>query len=107
MKLKLVSDGTKTGTKLIDEDTGEMVHGVSRVSWEADAKEHITKTTVEFFNIPVEIVAKAMVHLQEYVQMPPVIGTDNETKQNNLTSPSKPSLSKRKSKLSVNALQVE
>lgn len=67
MKLKIISDGTKTGTKLIDEDTGEMIHGISKLTWEASVEDWaITKTTIEFFNIPVEIVSSVKVDLLEY-----------------------------------------
>lgn len=65
MKLKIISDGTNVGTKLIDEETGQMVHGISKLTWEADANEILTKVSVEFFNIPVEIVSKADVELYE------------------------------------------
>ena len=57
MKLKIISDGTNTGTKLIDEDTGETISGISSLTWEASANEALTKITVELFNIPVEIVS--------------------------------------------------
>ena len=66
MKLKIISDGTNVGTKLIDEDTGEMIHGISKLTWEANVKEIVSKVNVEFFNIPVEIVSKAEVNLLEW-----------------------------------------
>lgn len=66
MKLKIISDGTNAGTKLIDEDTGKMIHLIQKLSWEADAKEWATKVTVEFINIPVEIISKAEVELLDY-----------------------------------------
>lgn len=66
MRLKIISDGTNAGTKLIDEDSGEMIHLIQKLTWEADAKEMMTKITVEFINIPVEIVSKAEVELLDY-----------------------------------------
>lgn len=66
MRLKIISDGTNAGTKLIDEDTGEMVHLIQKLTWEADAKDFCTKVTVELINIPVEIVSKAEVELLEF-----------------------------------------
>lgn len=66
MKLKIVSDGTNTGTKLIDEETGEKVHGISKLTWEAGMQDPVTKVTVEFFNIPVEFISKAEVDLHEW-----------------------------------------
>lgn len=66
MKLKIISDGTNGGTKLIDEDTGEMIHLIQKLTWEADAKDLTTKVTVELINVPVEIVSKAEVELLDY-----------------------------------------
>lgn len=66
MKLKIVSDGTNAGTKLIDEDTGEMIHLIQKLTWEADVKNFSTKVTVELLNIPVEIVSKVDVELLDY-----------------------------------------
>lgn len=66
MKLKLISDGTSVGSKLIDEDTGETVHGISKLIYEVDANELLSKVTVEFFNIPVEITSKFEVELLDY-----------------------------------------
>jgi hypothetical protein len=68
MKLKLISDGTNIGTKLINEDTGEAVSGISQISWEAKPEDPITKVVVEFFNIPVEIATKADVDLFEFTE---------------------------------------
>lgn len=65
MKLKIISDGTNAGTKLIDEDTGETIGGISSLIWEASAEKALTKVTVELFNIPVEITSKAEVDLYE------------------------------------------
>jgi hypothetical protein len=65
MKLKLISDGTSVGTKLIDEDTGEMVHGIQSLSWEADAEGYLTSLHVHLFNVPVEIACKATVSLMD------------------------------------------
>jgi hypothetical protein len=66
MKLKIISDGTNGGTKLIDEDTGEMIHLIQKLTWEADAKDPTTKVTIELLNVPVEIVSKAEVELLEF-----------------------------------------
>lgn len=63
MNLKVISDGTETGTKLINADTGEMIHGVSKITVCADCTDQLVKTTVEYFNIPVEITTVANVDL--------------------------------------------
>jgi hypothetical protein len=67
MKLKIVSDGTNTGTHLIDEETGKSIEQISKLSWEANAKEFITTVSVELTNIPVEIISTAEVNLFEHV----------------------------------------
>lgn len=66
MKLKIISDGTNTGTKLIDEDTGEMIHMVQKITYEATADDTFPKVTIELINVPVEIVSEADVDLYEY-----------------------------------------
>lgn len=66
MKLKIISDGTKTGTKLIDSETGQPVGGISQLTWEANSNDLLTKVTVELTNIPVEITSKAIVDLFEF-----------------------------------------
>jgi hypothetical protein len=66
MKLKIISDGTNAGTKLIDEDSGEMIHLIQKLTWECNAKDHSTKVNIELLNIPVEIVSKAEVDLLEF-----------------------------------------
>ena len=66
VNLKIISDGTTTGTKLIDENSGEMVHLVQRISWKATSDAFLTKTFIEVLNVPVEIVAKATVFLKKF-----------------------------------------
>jgi|SRR6185436_16568660 len=68
MKLKIISDGTNEGTKLIDEDTGEMFHGISKLNWQANTDDTLTKVNVEFFNVPVEIVTQAKIELMDYTE---------------------------------------
>jgi len=33
IRLKIISDGTPTGTKVIDSETGEEIEGIRRVEW--------------------------------------------------------------------------
>lgn len=66
MKLKLISDETNAGTKLIDEDTGETVSGIQKISFEVGVNgKEISKVCIELSNIPVEITSKAEVDLYE------------------------------------------
>jgi len=66
MKLKIISDGTNAGTKLINEDTGESVEFVQKISWEVSAKDFTCKAIVDFINIPVEITSKTEVQLHSW-----------------------------------------
>lgn len=69
MKLKIISDGTNIGTRLVDEDSGEPIPLIQKLTWEASADGfNLTKVTVEILNIPVEITAKADVELMDYDQ---------------------------------------
>lgn len=68
MKLKIISDGTPTGTKLIDEETGEAIHLIQKLTWEANANEFSTKITIELLNVPVEITSKADVDLYKFTE---------------------------------------
>lgn len=61
MKLKIISDGTNAGTKLVNAETGEMVNLISKITWGAMANEALTTASVELFNIPVEITTKAII----------------------------------------------
>ncbi len=53
MKLKITSDGTNKGTRLIDEN-GENIIGVVGIKWEGHIKEGTTKAVIEFVDIPME-----------------------------------------------------
>jgi len=66
MKLKIISDGVSL-PKLVDEDSGEMIHLIQRLIWKAKSGEFLTKTNIEIVNIPVEIVAKATIHIQRFI----------------------------------------
>ena len=77
MKLKIVSDGTNTGTHLVDADTGERIQQISKLSWEASADSLLTTTTVELINIPVEIIAKAEVDLLDIIRKSDVVINEN------------------------------
>lgn len=38
MKIKIVSDGSVTGTKVVDADSGELIENVTQVAWQHGAK---------------------------------------------------------------------
>lgn len=68
IKLKIISDGTNLGTKIIDEETGTQVSNIKKITWKADYERSITTAIIEFFNLPVEITSSAKVNLMTYTQ---------------------------------------
>lgn len=63
MKLKIVSDGTNVGTKVIDEDTGEELQNkITSLSWELDAKHGIAKVQLGIITGLEATVAPEAVH---------------------------------------------
>lgn len=56
MRLKIVSDGTTTGTQLLDADTGQQVHGVQAIRWTCDIWDHqLARAEVVLVGLPVEV----------------------------------------------------
>lgn len=52
MKLKIISDGTNKGTKVVDE-IGDMVENVQSVQWQISAG-MLSRATIEILAIPIE-----------------------------------------------------
>lgn len=61
MKLKIISDGTATGTKLIDEASGEAIGLVQSIKWEMQASQVVSMATVTVLKVPFEAIAEAEV----------------------------------------------
>ncbi len=55
MKLKIISDGTKVGTRLVNAETGEAIGLIQNLKWEVDVKEPFTKVTVTLLNVGFEM----------------------------------------------------
>ncbi len=55
IKLKIVSDGTPHGTKIVDQESGKELNNVKSIFWCISADGTYTNAAVEFTNIPVEI----------------------------------------------------
>lgn len=53
-KLKIISDGTRQGTYLVDGD-GNVVEGVTNITWSCSVHDGPAKTTIGFLNVPVEL----------------------------------------------------
>jgi hypothetical protein len=54
MKLKIISDGTHRGTKVINAETGEVLQGVYEVSWEHKAND-IPHAVIKCYQVPYEV----------------------------------------------------
>lgn len=59
MILKLISDGTPNGTRVVDARTGEMVRFVQDITWNLGVNESLANVTIKLMNIPVEIISKS------------------------------------------------
>jgi len=57
MKLKIVSDGTRAGTKLTTLD-GEPVENVLLVSWNLSTEDELAIAMVEIIGVPCEIITE-------------------------------------------------
>jgi hypothetical protein len=64
MKLKVVSDGTRAGTKVVDED-GREVEGVVHVEWSWGHDEYggLPRATIKLEGVPLETPDEADKHV--------------------------------------------
>lgn len=60
MRLRIVSDGTPLGTKVVNLETGETVDGVSMIDWHIETGE-LAKATIRIHDVDVEIGADGKV----------------------------------------------
>ncbi len=59
IKLKIISDGTPSGTKVIDAVTGENLDGVKAVSWRIGVDRALAECNLELCHVPAEVVGYA------------------------------------------------
>lgn len=55
MKLMIVSDGTREGTKVVNKETMEVVENVQSIVWVGNANADVTVCDIRFNNIPVDL----------------------------------------------------
>ncbi len=67
MKLKIVSDGTGDGTKILDEN-GERIENAVSVNWEIEASNNAI-ATITFMNVPVELVGESIGVVDNYFKV--------------------------------------
>ena len=59
MKVKIISDGTSIGTRIVNAETGEPIEGCRAAHWICDMDEYQVATAIlEFINVPVEIIGE-------------------------------------------------
>lgn len=56
MKLKVVSDGTREGTTVVNAETGEELEGVIAVTWEGRGDKPETFAQISLMKVAVEVV---------------------------------------------------
>ena len=57
MKVKIISDGTASGTKLIDQETGKSIEDITSITWSVSVDE-LAQVNVKFINVPVEVIGE-------------------------------------------------
>lgn len=79
MKIKITSDGTPRGTKVIDQKTGEELEGVLMLSWTMAAEEAVGVVTLELVGVPCDIVTEARnIQVSPLVQVPAGMVVEDE-----------------------------
>ena len=53
-KIKIISDGTVAGTRVVDENNTPL-DNISRLTWTVSTEDTLATALIEFINIPVEI----------------------------------------------------
>jgi hypothetical protein len=56
MRIKIISEGDGRRTKVMDADTGELVEGVTSISWILGGPDEFARAQLQFVAVPVEIV---------------------------------------------------
>lgn len=59
MKLKVISDGTAQGTKVVNEATGEELENVFAVQWGIDGRTQQAVATIAVMQVKMEAVGEA------------------------------------------------
>lgn len=81
MELKIISDGTTVGTKLVDAATGEKIQYVQSIEWEIDAKTLIAYATIKLAKVPIE--TTLLSNINEFKLDPPTYTNLNKVANSN------------------------
>jgi hypothetical protein len=73
MKLKVISDGTIFGTRVINQDTGEELKGVVSIKWgvSCDEPNRLAWVALRLINTPVELTGDAIDVMPEAINSQP------------------------------------
>lgn len=66
MILKIISDGTAKGTRVVDAASGESVDGVVAITWVINARDGLAACSLTLFNTPIEVVADPTVESADH-----------------------------------------
>lgn len=58
MRIKIISDGTAVGTRVVDRDTGEQLRNVIGIRWRIADYDDRAIAQIEFSNVEVELEAE-------------------------------------------------
>ena len=58
MKIKIISDGTKYSTRVINADTGEEIENVTDIKIKLSAKDGFARATLSFVDVQCEMTAE-------------------------------------------------
>jgi hypothetical protein len=69
MKIKIISDGTSIGTKLINAETNEIIEDCRGAHWICDVDDNQLATAIlEFVHVPVEIIGEMVIKKPEWTE---------------------------------------
>lgn len=57
MKIKIISEGLSTNTKIINAETGESIENVTALKWECSVG-HLATAEIKFINFPIEAIGE-------------------------------------------------
>jgi hypothetical protein len=65
MRLKIISDGTQLGTKIINEETGDIVDNCVRLKFEIDMDKKLSNVELTLIKIPIEYIGEGILYTDE------------------------------------------
>lgn len=63
MKLKIISDGTSSGTSIVNAETGETINGIVSVDWSVSADSGCSEVNLRVMGVQLELVGQAAIEL--------------------------------------------